>query len=636
MVKKFNHLNVPDQWNTYFTRYPQGFTILEALFDWIAQVDNMVDNINEWNEYLEEFVNTFDKKLGEKVREVLQEWFEDGTLAHLVNSVIFKTHVYTYNTVLDMQKDKGLIVGDRVKTMGHHTLSDGGGSYYIIVEDNTIVNLGNPTLDNGLTAKLLTLDGKVKVTQYGARPVDGHDNIDSFTQALEDHNHVIVPVGNFSVSDTIKVDSYQSLVGEVENTREQGDAPLITFIGGLNRNKAVILIGRNPINVEPVNDSSNIVVKNLYIDANNLVGFGVYGTYVTNQSIIDNITVRNSREFNMYFAKSWYARFTNLTSLSCRNNGLAFGMPLEYLDGEQIVWPTTEMNNVKIDQIQSQRAGTYFADEKAAVWAADGIYSRKGYGIGAGIGNGFTMTGFTSERSGGVNLYSYSRSQPAKSVKHGYLERAMEGSGKTGSEITGIILEVDSPTGSPDVYEDIMVNYTNGGGIYVTGNLAPRKIRLKDIHQPRFLRPLNLKDIATTRELYAYALKENVYNACGTYNMDMSEAKVDAVHRINSRYSMNDDGTNFIEFNYLDSSKTLWARNVRQEDGSVLQPHGTINVVNNDGTKLSLNFPPNLTEEWTYMGAALERGIGIEKGGQTGDDSRFYDLKIMSMKPTYY
>lgn len=87
---RFNHLNVPDQWQHYWSKYPNGYTILEALLNWVNQVDNMVDNVNNWNEYLEKFVETFDEKLKPHVREQLQEWVEDGTLADIINEEVFQ------------------------------------------------------------------------------------------------------------------------------------------------------------------------------------------------------------------------------------------------------------------------------------------------------------------------------------------------------------------------------------------------------------------------------------------------------------------------------------------------------------------------------------------------------------------
>lgn len=89
MSTRFNHLNVPNHWEHYWTKYPEGYTILEALLNWVAQVDQMVDNVNEWNTYLEDFVETFDEKLKPHVRDILREMEADGSLAELINEVIF-------------------------------------------------------------------------------------------------------------------------------------------------------------------------------------------------------------------------------------------------------------------------------------------------------------------------------------------------------------------------------------------------------------------------------------------------------------------------------------------------------------------------------------------------------------------
>jgi lysophospholipase L1-like esterase len=82
---KFNHLNVPDQWQHYWSKYPNGYTILEALLNWVAQVDSMVDNVNEWNLRLDEFIQTFDTELQEKVNTTLNIWEIDGTLDNIIN-----------------------------------------------------------------------------------------------------------------------------------------------------------------------------------------------------------------------------------------------------------------------------------------------------------------------------------------------------------------------------------------------------------------------------------------------------------------------------------------------------------------------------------------------------------------------
>lgn len=77
---KFKHLNVPTHWQNYWSRYPEGYTILEALISWVSQVDDMTDNVNKWNEYLDAFVEHFDEQLQDEVAQTLKDWQESGFL----------------------------------------------------------------------------------------------------------------------------------------------------------------------------------------------------------------------------------------------------------------------------------------------------------------------------------------------------------------------------------------------------------------------------------------------------------------------------------------------------------------------------------------------------------------------------
>lgn len=87
--RRFKHLHIPEKWQHYWTRYPEGYTILEALIDWVSQVDNMVDNINDWNEYLEEFKDTYDERMEPFIIDALYQMADDGTLDEIINENIF-------------------------------------------------------------------------------------------------------------------------------------------------------------------------------------------------------------------------------------------------------------------------------------------------------------------------------------------------------------------------------------------------------------------------------------------------------------------------------------------------------------------------------------------------------------------
>ena len=92
---KFNHLNVPSHWQNYWTRYPEGHTILEALISWVSQVDDMIDNQNTLNEKvdqfrneLDDFVGRFDERLQEEVTKTLEDWQASGFIEAVISSAL--------------------------------------------------------------------------------------------------------------------------------------------------------------------------------------------------------------------------------------------------------------------------------------------------------------------------------------------------------------------------------------------------------------------------------------------------------------------------------------------------------------------------------------------------------------------
>lgn len=111
---KFNHLNVPDHWRNYWSRYPEGYTILEALISWVSQVDKMVDNVNEWNTYLDGFVEQFDTELQTTVETTLSDWQKSGFLDVVINEAL-ETKIddlaTTTNEQLLGKRDKHVPIG---------------------------------------------------------------------------------------------------------------------------------------------------------------------------------------------------------------------------------------------------------------------------------------------------------------------------------------------------------------------------------------------------------------------------------------------------------------------------------------------------------------------------------------------
>lgn len=449
------------------------------------------------------------------------------------------------------------------------------------------------------------------------------DDWEIIQNALNEHKYVILPAGDYAVSKPLNLRQGQALVGVAETVRDYGQTATIKYIGAEDSHKAVILLGKNEVDAEPSFDGTNNCLMNVCIDAGNLAGFGIYGTYLTNETMIDNVTIKNSLEYNMYLAKSWYATIRNITSLECRNHGLSFGMPIYYLDGTVVNWTSPnslEMNQSKIDNIRSVRAGSHFwQDNPSTFKLTDHLYL--GFGIGAGMGHAFEMKSFLSESSGGVNLFDWNQSNKVKSLSNGYLERSCYNSGlDTATEVANLVIENTMDAGGMSLLKDIFMNY-NSGGIYHKGNTR-YKHRLENVYEPRFLKSL---DGLSEWDLYGVVLKKNVHYECGQYNTDPGSMSIDTLTTVNSRYSFT------IDCGVPGMHKVVYVKRA----GDV-QPAGTVQLNYEDGTYTSRSYPTNLGTEFVQLTLTESNLKSITRAGAAGTVDANVTFKIINLAPTYY
>lgn len=107
---KFNHLNVPTHWQNYWTRYPEGHTILEALLSWVKQVDDMVDSHNQnqtiierFGERLDDFIKQFSTDMQQTIVSILSEWQTSGFLEVIIAEAL-QTEFDGYKTLNEADK----------------------------------------------------------------------------------------------------------------------------------------------------------------------------------------------------------------------------------------------------------------------------------------------------------------------------------------------------------------------------------------------------------------------------------------------------------------------------------------------------------------------------------------------------
>lgn len=101
----YNKLKIPEAWKEYYSKYPNGLSILEALISWASQVDSMVDVMNNWTTYLDNFVQQFEFDLQVKVTETLNEWYTSGFLATIISAAIGNQFAVLEGKITQIEED---------------------------------------------------------------------------------------------------------------------------------------------------------------------------------------------------------------------------------------------------------------------------------------------------------------------------------------------------------------------------------------------------------------------------------------------------------------------------------------------------------------------------------------------------
>lgn len=293
-----------------------------------------------------------------------------------------------YNTIAEMQKDSKLKVGKVVEVLGYYQAGDGAGHKRVIADSD---DGSGVSLENGLYANIVH-NGEVNVSWLGAKGDGVSDDGDIIKKAISCCN--IVKLDNnkvYATTKTIYVGTRQKTLTSSDSV-ERGMAK-IKYIGELNQKGAVVIVGANNVGKFDV-DATADVLSNIQIDANNLCGIGVYSTYATNETRIENVVTYNTLEYGMYFGKSWYATFRNLTAKQSKGNGIALGMGLRFSDGSVIKPADNEhiiqLNGVFIDGIRAHACGK----------EAESQDYKYGYGVGIGKGNDLNVANIVSENCG--------------------------------------------------------------------------------------------------------------------------------------------------------------------------------------------------------------------------------------------
>lgn len=430
-----------------------------------------------------------------------------------------------------------------------------------------------------------------------------------FQAAINDGGQVDVPAGVFGIADTVMARYDCALIGpKTGRGTPFGKGATLKWIGGVENRKTMLLAGGNDVGIDPSEEMAAVTIENLYFDGQNKVGFLVYGTYVSNESVLRNLKGKGSTEYNFYFAKSWYATYEDITSYAAKNNGIAFGMPLIYADNTSPAWAfdstRLDMNNTSISKIRAHSSGQRFSVDTPGTWShLDPVTRNKGYGIGIGVGYGMHVEDITSERSGGANLYSYTNNRLNKLIADGYFELPCQGSGIAHGDWANIILEATSAIGGQYALRDLHLNESSGG-VYTVGSQRP--VKLERVNGGEFLKSLepNGNQIRNVAFPPRFVTMDACDNRMGFYSVRGHTPWA---------YGANKDLNTFWTVSVpqqADSSSLTYLVWVKPQAGWVGQGgSGSVPVYYYNGAEGTLALPGDLTVGTWNLVAALNAGL---------------------------
>lgn len=155
--------------------YGDEISYYELLNKVIEKSNELGDTINELIEYVNHYFDSLD--IQSMIDKKLDEMAQDGTLANLINNVIFSSLNNSVNkraikhlTALEMINDTHIALNDAVITCGYYKVNDNGNAMYYVLDVNSGYNI---PLSNGLFAYFVSDSGRPE--QFGCKGDDSDD-----------------------------------------------------------------------------------------------------------------------------------------------------------------------------------------------------------------------------------------------------------------------------------------------------------------------------------------------------------------------------------------------------------------------------------------------------------------------------
>lgn len=205
---KFNLLEIPQQWQEYWTKYPHGYTIIEAITSWVNETNPIIDRMNYWEDYLQKYVEEFDTELQGKVEATLTAWQDSGFLEVIVNAAL-TTRMDTLEGQFTTQAGELGALQTEFATLqtNFNGVTDG---FNTLSSDFTSLGNDFQALQNNA---VMQGDLIGNVMDYGATADGLTDDSGAFNTAFAACRTVLVPEGDYKIAQTVTIPANTTVIG---------------------------------------------------------------------------------------------------------------------------------------------------------------------------------------------------------------------------------------------------------------------------------------------------------------------------------------------------------------------------------------------------------------------------------------